>query len=322
MNIQGLECGVGGYYTFEMNGVPVFEAPSKNLITNFGWDRFMNLTNVNATTAQIQLGTSNTPPAVTDTALGALLVSLNHGASNTSVATSGTDAVGTYRGQRMSFSFAQGAVIGNLAEVGYKVQAADASLSSRSLIKDGLGNPAVIVATAIDQLTVTYELRYYLNRTLSTTGSITVAGTPTTWTLMAAADAVGVTADLNVYGMTPVRLLGNATGPNESYVVGNTFSMGAVGTNPSGTQVAIGSAISLTGVVVNVAAGTVTSTFTLGTGVGNTGTGIFGMRLAWVYSSNNFVASMGVMKLSFSPAIPKDNTKTLAVTITVTYVRV
>lgn len=322
MNIQGLECGVAGYYTFELNGVPVFPSPSKNLITDFGWDRFMNLVNVGATTTQIQLGTSNTPPTAADTTLGNLVASMNHGATNTSVSTSGTDAIGTYQGQRMSFAFAQGAVVGNIAEVGYKVQAADSSLSSRSLIKDGMGNPAVIVSTAIDQLTVTYELRYYLNRTLSTTGSITVAGTPTTWTLMAAANDVPVTADLNVYGMKPVRLMGSATGPNLSYVVGSTFSMGAVGANPTGTQVTIGSAISLTGVTVNVAAGTVASTFTLTTATGNTGTGIYGMRLVYCGSSSPLVAPMGAMKLSFVPAIPKDATKTLAVTITVTYVRV
>lgn len=312
MKLDAGEIGVAGYFTFFLNGEKVYEAPSKNLITNFGWDRLFNIDEALLVGSTVlQLGTGNTPPAYTDTALVSLLASLTGASANTAV--NGTDTIGVYRGARYTYSFAQGAVVGNVAEVGWKPASADASLTSRSLVKDGLGNPAVITVTAIDQLTVTYETRFYLNRTLTNSGTVTVAGVPTSYTIMAAADDVAS----NPAG----RVLGYRVGAVSVTPHGTGFTMGAVGTNPSGgagTLVALG----LSGVVVNSATNTQTFTFTFSTAQGNTAGGILGLRITHAGATvGSLHGQLGTYKVSFSPAIPKDNTKTCAFTLTITFTR-
>lgn len=309
MNITLPEIKVAGFYTFFLNGVEVFPEPSQNLITDFGWVRLLNMTTVPMSGAVLQVGTGNTPPVASDTALVALLASKT-GAGD-AVPTNGADTIGTYRGKRYSFAFAQGAVVGNVAEVGFKVATADGSLTSRSLTKDGLGNPAVIVVTAIDVLTVVYELRYYLNRTLSVSGTTSVAGTPTNWTLMAAADNIGMDIANAVIGYKPVSTF--------NFTYGTGFSMGAVGTDPTGPSSS--STRTLTGVTVNSTLGTVTYTLPFGTGDANQSGGLFGLLIYQHMETNSAMANLGKYKISFSPPIPKDNTKTLAFNITLTFTR-
>lgn len=310
MELRMPEVKVGGYYTFLLNGKEVFSEPVKNLITDYGWGRLLNLTNVIYTQPVLQVGTGNTPPTFADTALAALLASKT-GASSPGTAVSGTDSVGQYVGRAYPFSFSQGAVVGNIAEVGVKLAAGDSALTSRSLIKDANGNPAVITVTAIDVLTVTYEMRYYLNRTLDTTGTLNVAGVPTTWTLRAAA------ADLAMAG--GVEVLGYMFNGVGGSLYGTGFSLGAPGVGPTGTPVGI--AATLSGIGVNSTTGEITHTLSWTTGTGNVSGGIFGMY--WFYTAPSVPSSShwGQWKLGFSPAIPKDGNKTLAITLVITYVR-
>lgn len=311
MLLTGPEVGVAGYYTFLLNGEEATECPSKNLITDFGWSRLLNLTSADISGASLQVGTSNTPPVVTDSALGGLLAT-KIGGTNLST-TSGTDTVGVYQGIRYSFAFTQGSVVGNVSEVGFRVAAADASLTSRSLVKDGAGNPATITVTAIDQLTVQYEMRYYLNMTLDVTGSVTVAGVPTTYIIRQAANDKAAGGVTQIEGLFPLRY--------ENGFFGSTFSMGAPGTNPGGTNTDP-ILINVTAASVNVAAGTATFTLAYSTAQANAPGGLFGMLLSPLDFANASVAGRGKLKVSFSPPIPKDSTKTLAITMTITYVRV
>lgn len=307
MNIHGIEIGVAGFYSFYLNGELVQECPVKNLITDFGWNRLFALTFAATAPTQIQLGTSNTPPTLADTVLGAFLVSKD--SSNALTHITGTDTVGTYRGHSFTYVFAQGAVVGNVAEVGWKVASGDAALTSRSLVKDGAGNPAVITVTAIDQLTVVYQLRFYLNRTLTNTGSVTVAGTPTTWTIMAAANDVPM-GNASVQGYTPTSAF--------LVTYGNDFVMGAVGTNPTGTFSTY--TLTLTSVTANASTGVITSTYTFAVDDANQTGGLFGLTFNYKQGAAD-AGHLGKYKMSFSPAIPKTNTKTLALTTTITIVR-
>lgn len=308
MNITLPEIKVAGYYTFILNGAEVFSAPAKNLITDFGWNRLINLTTQLQTSAVLQLGTGNTPPAVTDTALVALLASRTGVDTNTAI--NGSDTIGTYRGRRYTFAFPQGAVIGNVAEVGFKVATGDSSLTSRSLVKDGLGNPAVITVTAIDQLTVLYEHRFYLNRTLSTSGTTLVAGVSTNWAIQAGANDIGIDNGTNISGYRPVRIV--------ALSYGNNFVMGSVGNDPTGTNSAVTK--SVTGVSINSTLGTIALTYSYTTAEANQTGGVFGL-LFWFDDGNFTMAQVGKYKASFSPAIAKNNTKTLAFTFTFTFSR-
>lgn len=315
MVLNGGEVRVSGYYTFFLNGKPVFEAPSKNLITDFGWTRLSNLGSSAETTLVCQLGTSNTPPALTDTALGSLLASKT---GATAQAGSGTDANGNFSSTTYTFSFAQGAVIGNVAEVGFKILAADSGLTSRSLVKDGLGNPAIIVVTAIDQLTVVYELRYS-RAALDVTSTVLVAGVSTTYVLRTAAIVPGtVNANASIGGLS-------VGGFNTFFVGGTGSTLGAPDVAASlSNQLNLGG-IGATGVSITVNPTNTVVNFTtpvFGTGTGNASGGIFAITFTPSASSGGLKSgAYGDMKASFSPPIPKDGTKTLSISFSYTFTR-
>lgn len=313
MNLDCGNVGVAGFYTFELNGVPVYEVPSKNLITDFGWNRLLNLAAAAASGSALQVGTSNTTPATGDTALGAFLA--QKVGNSSAVVGSGSDANGAYSYSRWGYSFAQGAVVGNVAEVGWKVSSGDASITSRSLTKDAGGNPAVIVVTAIDQLTVNYELRYYRN-TLDTTGSVTIAGTPTTYTLRHGTFTNGTSQDANQIGgmlCTNMSITHYGTGS----------SLGAAGAGtPSGSGAGASFAGTTTSRTVNTSTGTVTWTSpVVGVSSGNTAGGVVNIYIPLLENLGNTLGAYGEMKVGFSPAIPKDGTKTVSYSVSFTFTR-
>lgn len=315
MNFECANVKVGGFYTFFINGEPVFEVPSKNLITDFGWNRLSNLAGAPNNALVLSVGTGNTPPALTDTALVAHLAQVT-GTPSGAVGT-GTDAVGNYTFNRITFAFAQGAVVGNIAEVGLKIANADSGLTSRSLVKDGLGNPAVIVVTAIDQLNVLYELRYY-NAAIDITSSVTVAGVPTTYTIRNANTFSGTGNDTgHIAGLSPthqVRLDHYGTG-SVLNAPGSSVSGGAVAALPATTAV-VGKVVTVnpTNTVVTM------SSPVIATGNGNSSGGVVNCQFSFGDVSGSY-GSYSNTKAGFSPAIPKDNTKTIQYGYTFTFTR-
>lgn len=313
MNINCGNICVAGYYTFELNGKRVFEAPSKNLITDFGWNRLFNLSSQAVGGLVVQVGTSNTPPANTDTALGSLLATKT-GAGSATIGTA-SDVNGNYSYSRYPFVFTLGAVVGNVAEVGFKVATGDASLTSRSLVKDGLGNPAVITVTASDQLTVNYELRYY-RAVLDITSTVTVAGVPTTYVFRTATAVNGTVATSGYLGgFNPPRV-------NITHYASGTFGAAGVDIGGSGTAVP-----SLTpgSLVIDSGTGVISfTTSTIGTASGNPGGS--GIAMCQFYmadpATGNFsLGAYGNLKASFSPAIPKDATKIMSYSFSFTFTR-
>lgn len=312
---QAVECGVAGYYTFELNGVPAFSMPTKNLITDFGWNRLFNMGEQNNNLTVVQVGTGNTTPSTADTSLVAFLAQV--AGNSTGTVQKGTDTIGEYTSTRVTYVFAQGAVVGNISEVGWKVANGDSALTSRSLIKDGLGNPATMTVTAIDQLTVTYELRYY-RPPVSNSGTLTIGGVSTNYTLLNAVGAIGTTeATYAIAGFKPSRVT------MTHYGTGHTF--GVAGVNPSGGgAISAASAELLTSVVVDTVASTVTvSTNTIATGTGNSPGGVGAVLIEMHFGTGGPHESgmLSAMKLSFTPFIAKDNTKTLRYTLVYTITR-
>lgn len=143
-----------------------------NLITNDG----LNALGASvAIGAYVMVGTSNTAPANTDTTLVAQVASKLNSAAPSSSFSSGVETVGNRYGWcRLTCPFAQGAVVGNIAEVG--IGWTSTLVFSRSLV-----TPAISII-AIDQLTVVYELRMYLPTT-NVTGTVNIGGTSYNYTI-------------------------------------------------------------------------------------------------------------------------------------------
>lgn len=302
MSIKCPEFGVMGQYTFLLNGKAVFEAPSKNLITDYGWNRIANLATSSVAGSQIQVGASNVPPATTDTALGSLLAQT--GGPATCVAATGNDAGGAFSSSAISYVFATGAVIGNVAEVGFKVASGDTSLTSRSLVKDGLGNPAVIVCTAIDQLTVVYTLKYYRS-SIDTSTVLTIGGVSTTCIARTAPMVPGTSSNnANIGGLS-------LTGWSQFDLFGTGSSLGAPGSSVSGAGT-LPSGIGVTGKVITVNPTNITVAFSstvIPVGQGNVSGGVLNMQ--FIPAAGNGLGGYGALKMGFSPAIAKNNTNTL-----------
>ena len=145
-----------------------------NLITDAGLE---GLGEAKALFRYCMVGTGNTAPVVGDTTLQAQVASLDYNASG-GTSSGGVDTGSPRFGwERRTYPFAQGAVTGNIAEVG--VGWTTTNVFSRSLV-----SPAVTLLS-IDQLTVTYEIRIYIpvQGTDDVTGSVVIDGTTHNYTI-------------------------------------------------------------------------------------------------------------------------------------------
>lgn len=157
--------------------ISTFYPGIKNKIVNQGLDMYGGITAYPgypaAATGAIIVGTGNTPPAATDTKLQTPLALA---AFNTSTWNSTNNPTAPYStGTSSSTSFAVGAVVGNIAEIGLSFTNGGSTINdlvfSRALIQVG-GSPGTITLTASDQLIVTYTLT--ATYAADTTGSIVV----------------------------------------------------------------------------------------------------------------------------------------------------
>ena len=140
----------------------------KNLITTQG----LNYMGTNSTwLTACQVGTSNTAPANSDTALGARVAGTTTLASATSSTVSGSSPY--YIKILKTFGFAEGVAEGVLAEVGVGTSTTGSTLFSRTLIVDGVGDPTTITVLADETLNVEYEFRLYAPL-VDVTGTITL----------------------------------------------------------------------------------------------------------------------------------------------------
>ncbi len=186
-NVLHAHNGVAGWYKIEAFRVDAQgeEVPGSrriaadwfpNLITNAGLD-LLGTTGSTPVQSFCRVGSGNTAPAFTDTAL----VSQVAVSSTVQSDTSGVDRTGAFYGwRRRTIRFAAGTAAGTLAEVG--VSATNAGpLFSRALILDGGGNPTTITVLSDEVLDVTYELRIY-PAMADATGTVVIAGVTYTWT--------------------------------------------------------------------------------------------------------------------------------------------
>lgn len=145
-----------------------------NLITDAGLE---GLGEAKALFRYCMVGTSNTAPAVGNTTLAAQVASLDFNASGGTTSGGVETTAPRYGWERRTYPFAQGAVVGNIAEVG--VGWTTTNVFSRSLV-----SPAITLLS-IDQLTVTYEIRVYIPEegTDDVTGSVVIDGVTHNYTI-------------------------------------------------------------------------------------------------------------------------------------------
>ncbi len=281
-----------------------------NLITNAGLDFLGSSTSDNLLFCQI--GTGNTDPALTDTALATRV----SGTSDAGLGgASGVSGDNTYLYRRVSRRFPAGTIHGvNLAEVGM-AQTTSGTLFSRSLLKDALGATTTITLESDEVLDVVYELRCYLTvgdttvtqdvDGVSTTVTIRLHGviTGTQWTNFASVLGVGFWATFAASNRNTAYLLENQ--PSQATVPGYVANGSTNIVSPSrsytnGTH----------SLVETINAGLTVANF--GTGVG-----------ALVFSTADIGSASlnGAWSWGFSPKLNKTSIRTAQVIVGLTWGR-
>ena len=255
-----------------------------NLILNGGLDRmgengdYLNW---------CQVGSGSTAPIAAQTAL----VNRIAGTNTHQASVAGAQASAPYYGwYRRTDRFAAGVAAGNLSEVGVG-WATSGSLFSRALILDGGGNPTTITVLSDEVLDVTYELRRYPG-TVDLTGTVVLDGVTHNWVSRAA----GVTDSRYWAGTSEMAL---------DWPRAYNGDIGAVtALTPSGTSG------TLSATLLAYSSGSYTRATTVSAGLNDSNLS-GGIRSILISS----YSGVGSYQIQFDPAIPKDNTKVLSLTI-------
>lgn len=270
-----------------------------NLVLDSGLDRLGQSAGSAACLTWCSVGTGTATPAIGNTSLGAYLASSNvrvdDGSSNL-----GTP---TWAGQcTVHHTFTQGAVVGNITEIGMGWASGGVGLFSRTLIVNGAGTPVALPVTALDVLTVYYRVTCSPVLT-DLVSSVAISGSGT-HTFTARPSLVANFQQALGYSLSFEVGWGTLSGV-ATYPAGCTI--GAITTAPSGAQV--------TGFGQTAPRGVYTpgnfyvdSVITWPPLAGNAVGGVQGLVL-------NFNNYCGRWQYVFDTVIPKDNTKTMTLTV-------
>lgn len=129
------------------------------------------------------VGTGNTAPTATDTALLAPLAFTTTTNGAFDLVTVNSNVAPYSQTYSCVMQFGIGAVVGNIAEIGMLLGRSDSSYTAggalfcRALIQVG-GSPGTITLTSADQLIVTYQLQWIVVADMSGTINVTTDGVP------------------------------------------------------------------------------------------------------------------------------------------------
>lgn len=273
----------------------------ENLVTDIGLDRLAQTT-VPGTFDYASIGTGTNLPNASNTSLQAFVADATPPVFDSQSNQGPTNYPSVLQFHHV---YAQGAVVGNMAEVGVGWAAGGGSLFSRSRILDGGGSPTTLTVIPLDQLTVYYELTI-TNPTADVNDTVTISGTDYDYEGRMANAANFLASPYNVLTNTITTQWGQVSnsggGAVKSYEASSV--LGAITGEPSGTSEISGSSN-----VASYSSGNFyrDSTVTLTPSQGNLSGGIGCMRLDYMLSAMQF-------QYQFTPPIPKDNTKTLTLT--------
>lgn len=300
--------GFAGRYRIQVrrHGLPHYDSGwFDNLITDVGLEAMGGALPV---ARYCVVGTGNTEPVFATVNLDAPTDIVDFATSLLSTESRGIVTTGArYGWSRQTYGFPQGAVLGNIAEVGVGwTNALDTPLYSRSLI-----SPAITLIS-IDQLSVTYELRMYLPTVDVVGTAIDIGG------LIYAFVVRPINANSNFFAGTQsagwvCKILSNA--PNVWIVAGDPFK-GTFGYRAPCFIASVDGSITTTGGV--------NATFDWADDYSNSGyiasskqgkfSGKFGINKAnWAEGVQGFMFSgtYGTYQCILDASVPKDNTKEL-----------
>lgn len=290
-------------------GKPVWEHVQENLVLDSGLNYGMGGTSgfrFQELHSFVAVGTGSTAPAASQTALDSELartssaLTFSSGEGITEVAT------GQFRYRRVrAFDFAQ--ANGNLAEFGGSWGSGSTNLATRSLFKDGGGNPITITKTSSEQLVITYDIEFTASPTVSTAvGPITVTGLGSQDIHVAFAQGVGAgtfNAGLMWSNPYPVAMWIATAALNMNY---SNFSQ------PSGYENASSAAQAYTD-------GNFYRDFTMTAPAGTSDTTIYGFGVSGRHSNTS--VRNAAFKVSFDTPFTKDKDYKLTLTLRVSVAR-
>jgi hypothetical protein len=273
-----------------------------NLLTN----HFLNMVSssisgIPSMFSHCQLGFGSTPPTATD-----LTLQSPHGTRTSTVDTpvyGNSGAPDYYSFHRRRFVFAQGAVVGNMAEVGIFNGASGSNCLSRALLKDVGGTPTTITVTAIEQVYITWEIRMYPVLT-DFVGSVTISGTSYPYKLRS-------------FGVNQAGYFEHAFAAFHNGAMIQTLETNTVQSLTWNPPLALMGGYPSSVSMLTYVNGTFYSQLqcTWGPTAGNFATGIGTIMVRPEYTYGD-VPGFGIY---FTTKIPKDNTKQLVLTFRVTY---
>lgn len=283
--------GATGQVTRETDWVP-------NLFTNYGLDT-EGAGNVPA--GYCRIGTGNTAPANSDTQL------VSQSASTSSVITSTNTNAGAPNYETLwtvTYQFALGAVVGNMAEIGVGTAASGATLSSRALIVDGVGAPTTITVLITEILQVVYRFTVFPNL-VDATGTVTIGGVGYNYVSRTyqAASVLNVRPDA-------LSFFGSVFSP---FAYPSTSTLGSVtSAGPSGSPAGF-----TNGTLSAYVNGNYYRDLTLNAGIadGNASGGIAAIKFSVGAGGAVFQNQISFDKTAGGGPIPKDGTKALAITL-------
>ncbi len=302
MNIEiPLKTSIKGHFKLEavdmLTGKKRFLAEFDNLVTDQGLDRMATDSDW---LSYCSVGSGNTAPANTDTGL----VSFVSSTSTRSTSNSGNSGSSPWFAfATITYRFAIGTAAGNLSEIGIGWSNTNGHLFSRALILDGSGNPTTITILSSEALDATYTFQLYAPL-VDVTGSVTINGVATAYTFRASSANGGAWAG------------GFISGDNFGYngLIVYNGSIGSITGAPGGSSDASNSSV-----VQSYSSGSyqLDTIFSWGLTQGNLSGGITAIL---IYAGQQR-QQMGQFQVGFSPAIPKDGTKTMTLTFRQSWAR-
>lgn len=279
-----------------------------NLITDYGLNFILasnNMTMITNAGTHLAVGTSSSTPLVTDVSLGAQLGARITAASFGASINSGPPLY--YTSTIKTHTFAQGAIVGNIAEVGLFSSATGNTAATRALVRDSNGTPTTFTVLAGETLTVTYELRFYPNLT-DTSGTFLIGSTTYNYTQRSKYITGNNGGGIDI----------SARGHSSNNTAAGLFASQAlptIGISPSGTRF---QCESFSYATYTNNSFTLVETVTWGPTAGNVPGGVgFCEYGGFSFATSN---NQGFF-MTISPVINKTNLQTLTLTFSITYGR-
>lgn len=202
-----------------------------NLITNNGMN---TITTAAGYSAYVSVGSSSTPPAFTDVAMGSRIATVSGGFGFASEA---LDTTNRYLIMTKSATFSAGAAAGTIAEIGVGGTTTGTNLFSRALVLDSGGLPTTVTVLSDEDLVVIYQL--WIKQP---TGDFTVTASGKTCTIRAAGVA---TSGANGWSRTGNRHYFAVSDSGAGNAKAYTGSIGAITGVPGGTASTVATTIAM-----------------------------------------------------------------------------